>query len=373
TTEADDHCLHIAFDDLPFGTRFHHEVYLDGRVVPIEWPLRFATQSHWNFRLPPPDFSVAIGSCAYVNDPPMDRKGRAYGGDPVIFEALAAARPDLMLWLGDNLYFRDPDWSSESGMRSRYRKARGLKQLQPFLGATSHYAIWDDHDFGANDSDRTNALKDAALRTFRLYWANAGDSAGGQPGVQNRFTWGDAEFFLLDDRYHRSPNAAPDDADKTMFGTTQIDWLLDSLSNSEATFKIIAGGNQFLNPMCYFEGLGSFARDRERILTGLSERKISGVLFLSGDRHQAELIKVEREGTYPLYDFTSSPLLAGLHAVTRELENPARVPGTLVFETRNFGRLSFSGPRGERIVRISCHGVDGQELWHHELAESALR
>ena len=62
-----------------------------------------------------------------------------------------------------------------------------------------------------------------------------------------------------------------------MFGTTQIDWLLDSLSNSEATFKIIAGGNQFLNPMCYFEGLGSFARDRERILTGLSEALAIGV------------------------------------------------------------------------------------------------
>ena len=31
-------------------------------------------------------------------------------------------------------------------------------------------------------------------------------------------------------------------------------------------------------------------------------------MFLSGDRHFTELLKVERPGTYPLYEFTSSPL-----------------------------------------------------------------
>ena len=310
---------------------------------------------------------------AYVNDPPYDRVGEAYGGERVIYRAMAADRPDLMLWLGDNVYFREPDWTAESEMQRRYSRSRSVPELQALLGATHHYAIWDDHDYGPNDSDWTFPLRKAALRTFELFWANPTYGLADHPGCFTRFTWGDAEFFLLDDRYHRSPNRTPISPEKRMFGERQMRWLLDSLTSSKAKFKIVAGGSQILNPLCFYEGMGDFPHERDEMLAGIKKRKIRGLLFLSGDRHHTELIKIERSGAYPLYDYTSSPLLSGTHAAGREKVNAARVPGTLVVEKRNYGLLRFLGKSGGRKVELEARDETGKTLWKRAITAAELR
>jgi len=197
-----------------------------------------------------------------------------------------------MFWLGDNTYYREPDWYSQAGMRHRYAHTRSLPELQALLGATHHYAIWDDHDYGPNDSDRSYRMKQTALRIFQDYWANPSYGIEGVPGVFMRFEWGDVEFFMLDDRYHRSPNSAPDNSKKTMFGAEQMRWLMESLANSKAPFKIIAGGNQMLNPMNPNEAFTNYRHEQQKFLQWLQAQKVSGVLFLSGDIHRTELIKI---------------------------------------------------------------------------------
>ena len=69
------------------------------------------TQPLWQYRAHPPEVAVAFGSCAYLNDR-VSRPGPPWGGDYGIFDAIAARAPDLMLWLGDNVYFREPEWTS---------------------------------------------------------------------------------------------------------------------------------------------------------------------------------------------------------------------------------------------------------------------
>ena len=44
-----------------------------------------------------------------------------YGGGFEIFDAIAAKKPDLMLWLGDNLYFQRPDFLDPVSMAARHR------------------------------------------------------------------------------------------------------------------------------------------------------------------------------------------------------------------------------------------------------------
>ncbi|HGY90613.1 MAG TPA: alkaline phosphatase family protein [Planctomycetes bacterium] len=366
-------CVHLKAEDLPFGTHFEYEVLVDGKAVDVAWPLRFQTQPHWRFRTDPPEFTAAIGSCAFINDPPNDRPGRPYGGDPKIFTAMAKVSPDLMVWLGDNVYYREMDWTSESGMRRRYSFNRRTPELQPFLGSTSHYAIWDDHDYGPNNSDWTFALKDASLRTFKLFWENPTYGAADMKGTMTRFTWGDAEFFLLDGRWNRSPERAPKSSKKTILGRRQLDWLIDGLTSSSATFKIVVSGSQVLNPLCFYEGWGDFPTDRQRLLDALRERRIPGVLFLSGDRHHTELIRLDDDGFYPLYDYTSSPLLSNTHAPGREAENRSRVPGTFVTDRRNFGLLEFSGPRNERVLTLRCLDSDGRMIWERAIPAKSLR
>ncbi len=373
STASRSHCVHLKAEDLPFGVKFEYEVLVDDEVVDVAWPLRFQTQPHWRFRTDPPNFTAAIGSCAFINDPPNDRPGRPYGGDPKIFTSIAELSPDLMIWLGDNVYFREMDWTSESGMRRRYSFNRRTPELQPLLGRVSHYAIWDDHDYGPNNSDWTFALKGASLRTFKLFWENPTYGVGDMKGTMTRFTWGDAEFFLLDGRSYRSPENAPKSSRKTMLGRRQLHWLIDALTGSHATFKIVVSGSQVLNPLCFYEGWGDFPADRQKLLDALRERRIPGVLFLSGDRHHTELIRLDDDDFYPLYDYTSSPLLSNTHAPGREANNRARVPGTFVTDRRNFGVLEFSGPRDERVVTLRCLDPDGKMIWERAIKAKSLR
>ena len=124
------------------------------------------------------------------------------------------------------------------------------------------------------------------------------------PGVFGAFSWGDADFFLLDDRYHRSPDDARETPDKTLLGPRQLAWLLDALTSSHATFKVVVGGGQFLNQYTFFETYAWYPRERERLLAAIGERRIGGVLFLSGDRHHSELLRLPRPEAYPS---TTSP------------------------------------------------------------------
>lgn len=374
TAEAGDLIARIRLPGLRFGTRHDYEVYLDGLRLPRSYPLTFQTQALWRWRTDPPDFRAALGSCSYTNDPPYDRPGDPYGGSPEIFRAIAAQKPDLMLWLGDNLYYREGDWTTEGGMRYRNAHDRSLPEMQPLLGATHHYAIWDDHDYGPNNADRTFRDREASLRVFKDYWMNPTYGLPETPGVFTRFEWSDVEFFLLDDRYHRSPNDWPEGPDKRMYGRAQLDWLKESLLSSQATFKIVAGGNQFWNPIVDYEALGRFPAEQRELLDFLRDAKVEGVVFLSGDRHHTELLKRVEPGLYPLYEFTSSPLTSGTATGnTNEKDNPARVPGTWVTTVRNFGLLEVTGKPEERVLRMRTLDPQGKEIWKYEIREGELR
>ena len=358
---------------LRFGERYDYEVYLDGLRVPLPYPATFRAPAMWQHRTAPPDLRLALGSCAYVNDPPYDRPGAPYGAAYAIFGAIAAERPDAMLWLGDNVYLREADWTTAAGMRRRYAHTRALPELQPLLAAAFHLATWDDHDYGSNDSDRTFPLRAASLRIFGDYWANPTAGTLETPGVFTRWQWGDVELFLLDGRFHRSPEALPDGTPgKQLFGAAQLRWLQEALAASPATFKLVVGGSQFWNRLNRFESFGDFPAEQDELLAFLRTARIPGVVFLSGDRHATELLRRDEPGLYPLYEFTSSPLTSGTHRNEDEAANPARVPGTWVTE-RNFGLLEVAGAPGARTLTLRTLDVQGRELWRHTIRQDELR
>ncbi len=369
TREADDFAATVVVAPLEPGTGYRYELYLDGELVERPYPLRFTTLPLWQWRADPPDITVLFGSCAYINEAPYDRPGAPYGGDFHIFETMAATPADLMLWLGDNVYTREVDFDTPRGIAARYRHDRALPQLQRLLAAMPHLAIWDDHDFGPNDSDRSYQLRGASLAVFARYWPAVQLGLPELPGVFQRFSLADVEFFLLDDRYYRTPNRAPREATTTMLGASQLQWLEDALISSRARFKVVALGNQVLNPHTRYEGLVHFPADYERLLRFIQIARIDGVLFISGDRHHTELIRLQREGMYPLYDFTSSPLTAGPHRMREddpEKGNPNRVPGTLL-EERSFGSLTFEGHGEERRVVLRARAADGTLRWQQTI------
>ncbi|MFB6240798.1 MAG: alkaline phosphatase, partial [Gemmatimonadota bacterium] len=258
------------------------------------------------------------------------------------------------------------------GSSTAYTHTRSLPELQPLLGSTHHYATWDDHDYGPNNSDRSWWNRRTTLEAFRLFWGNPAYGVDGNPGITSTFRWADVQVFLLDDRYHRTPNGRVT-GKRTMLGEEQIRWLVDALVSSDATFKLVALGGQFLNPYAAYETYANlFPAERERILERLRQEDVPGVVFLSGDRHFTELTRLERPGSYPLYDLTVSPLTSSAYAEGDEEPNDLRVSGTAVTE-RNYAVLRFSGPRKDRRMTISVRDVAGKEVWSRTIRASDLR
>lgn len=354
------------------GKKYSAQLFINGKVVSLPYPFEFKSQKLWQFRTDPPDFSLVFGSCNYVNEPEVDRPGNPYGSGHQIFKSIADKKPDLMLWGGDNTYLREVDWDTRSGILHRYTHTRSLPEMQALLASTHHYALWDDHDYGPNDSDRSYWLKEEALNIFKYFWPNPNFGPGG--GTSGTFSWNDVQFFLLDNRYFRSPNNG-NYGPREMFGEKQVQWLIDALTSSRATFKIVAAGGQILNPVNenFFEGYTKFAGERDKLLNALKEAKIPGLILLSGDRHHSELSKMDREGTYPLYELTASPFTAGpVGDRAKNEKNTFRLPDTYYGE-HNFAWLEVSGPRKERVLTIRLCSTDGKEIWKKEIKANELK
>jgi alkaline phosphatase D len=123
------HTLTFVAGGLRPGTTYQYQPSVNGRALAFAEPLTFRTQPLWRWRTDPPEFTLAMGSCAYINEPAYDRPGRPYGDGYPIFDAIAAKSPDLMLWLGDNVYLREPDWGSRSGYLHRYTYTRSTPEI----------------------------------------------------------------------------------------------------------------------------------------------------------------------------------------------------------------------------------------------------
>ncbi|MBS1581739.1 MAG: alkaline phosphatase family protein [Bacteroidetes bacterium] len=361
------YAMDFILDQVVPGTTYAYRVLLDGGALTFEEPLRVHTQPLWKFRTDPPAFTLATGSCAYINEPAYDRPGTPYGGGYAIFNSIADQHPDLMVWLGDNVYLREPDWGSWSGFLHRYSQARALPELQRLLRGTHHYATWDDHDFGPNDGDGSFINADMARRAFDLFWPNPASGAPGVGGITTSFSYADVDVFLLDDRTFRVPPDVVTDS-ATMLGKAQIDWLVRALKYSDASFKLVALGGQFLNTAKVYETYATYPAERQRIIDRIAREGISGVVFLTGDRHFTELAKLDLPNGKPLYDLTVSPFTST--AYTPKETNGLGIPGTQVAQ-RNFALLRFSGPKGHRTLTITVHDVDGKPLWEQAIQQDA--
>ncbi len=369
---TNDNAAQVRIDGLAPGTRYAYRVLLGGKAAgPVQ---HFLTQTRWQWRdkIDPPDFTALMGSCNYVNEPARDRDGTPYGADHFIYERMAAKKPDLMLWLGDNSYLREDEYTSPEGMSYRYRQDRARAELQPLLRMGQHAAIWDDHDFGPDDSNGSFVFKQQSMDLFKRYWANASYGLPELPGIFGTFSYSDVDFFLTDNRWYRDDDKLQTVADKSMFGERQLRWLKNALLMSTAPFKVIVGGSQFLNDAARTEGWAHFPRERQDFLDWLKANRIDGVLFLSGDRHFTELVKLEREGSYPLHDLTCSPLTAGPAPTRAERDRPGQVPGTLVSQ-RNFCSLAVAGTKQNRSMTLKAWDNEGRELWSQRIDQMQLR
>ncbi len=367
----------IELSGLPPGRLVYYDVYVDGKIV--------RPQTVQVFPLMPPEsiletdperiteFTVAFGSCNLPARVPVQS----------IWSQVARFRPAAFLFIGDNNYmpgraegFDLPEAGAREIMSLYHRRFRQVPGLRGIVATTPSYGIWDDHDFGPNNSDRTFKWRDLAIESFRRYWPNPYAETSGGPGVFHRFRIADVEFFMLDNRSHRDPNEAEDRS--TMLGEGQLKWLKAKLKSSTATFKVIASGGTAV-----VDGTGetwaNFGNERDEFFAWLFSEDITGVFFLAGDWHVGGLHRLDRPGfDYPLYELLSSNL-----AVRRRNPDPTPGGGALwgggpqsaapYVRDYNFGLLRFVGEKGSREVYLQIIDDSGKIRISQLLSEEQLK
>jgi alkaline phosphatase D len=339
----------------------HYTFFLESKSFKTKI-YEFTTQELWQWRKDAPNFSVVFGSCTYVNDTEFDRPGKAYGQSDSIFNVITELHPNAMIWGGDNIYLREGDFETQANMEARYLKARQVPSIQKLLSTCPQYAIWDDHDFGPNDSHSSFQYKKESLAAFKEMWGNSnyGFSKNENNCITGKVTINDVDLYLLDNRSFRIPPGTVGITPQ-MLGKEQINWLIQDLKSSKASFKMVAVGSQVLSSVADFENYANYQEEREYLLKEIAENKIKNVVFLTGDRHFAELSQMILPNNIRVLDITSSPLTSKPYSNSKEV-NSNRVEGTFVGE-QNFANISFSGTTKERTLNIDLVSKTGKIYW----------
>ena len=273
-------------------TRYQYQVTIDGKADP-SWKGSFKTAP---LEGTPTAFRMAITSCMHIK-----RAQRSWN-------LLLAEQPDLHLTVGDTHYADTTDPTIQFQHHLAYRRK---KEFANVLRQVPTYAIWDDHDYGPNNSDGTAEGKEFSLAGWKQAWPNPASGTPDTPGAFFKFSRGDVDFFVVDGRYHRSPNELPDNDKKRMLGDAQFEWLLSGLKNSKAKFKIIASGSVLHHSKV--DGWRIFTFSRHRLFDAIKKHKISGVIYIGGDMHQSlvwQHHESDRVG-YPMIEIMSSGITNG--------------------------------------------------------------
>jgi alkaline phosphatase D len=303
---------------------------------------------------------IAFGSCARQQEPQP------------IWQKIVEARPDLFLSLGDIVYVNEGG-ENAADRSAAYSIVRSLPAFRKLRASTRFLATWDDGEFGENDGGASFERREEFRQDFLDFAGEPKDSPRRRSGgVYDARVFGPpgerVQIILLDTRSFRSPlkrgvyapdagRYAPDpDPDKTMLGDAQWRWLEEQM-RVPAEVRLLVSSIQVLAEDHGWEKWANLPHERQRLFDLMRRNGVRGALFLSGDRHLAELSMMDGGLGYPLYDLTSS----GLNAARknwRPLEPNRHRVGTMNWGD-NFGMVLIDWERPDPRVQLQIRDVDG--------------
>jgi len=153
---------------------------------------------------------------------------------------------------------------------------------------------WDDHDAGANNVDKDYPGWSLTQQAFQEYVPTY-PLPSVSPGIWQRFSYAQVDFFLLDCRSQRDSGLDPDGPNKSMLdgnnlgATGELQWLENGLLTSTATWKIVFT-SVVTNPTTKAnDAWGAFQYEWNVLRNYINGNHIQNVVFIAGDLHLAAI------------------------------------------------------------------------------------
>jgi alkaline phosphatase D len=327
-----------------------------------------------------------------------------------IFSIMKSTAPDFFVFNGDQIYadgtcnnltnlvkndyrywqniegnfkrVNDIDWNDQDKLNKTFLRHweynREDPHFQNFLNETSMYSQSDDHEvidnYGnwffyevskypneRNKSGYSNLVKTGINYFFEFSPIEKNRENPDQ--IYRMFQWGkNLDLFLLDVHSYRSVNTLPDTLqnNKTLYGKQQLDWLMNKLLSSNATWKIISNPIPITIPDCigYMHACNNwatnnasntltFTKERNQFLKFLDERNIKNIIFLTTDVHYAATVKVsqdfDRDGDlFTFYEMTNGPL--SVYTIDKPYPLDPTINATYIYTESalfNFGHIKI--------------------------------
>jgi len=242
------------------------------------------------FRTAPPADSPVAVNLAMLSCQKYSQRDDERGF--LLYDAIRQWRPDFYLSVGDNVYYDsdDPVVNSTGVARHHWHRMFSLPRIVECLRTVPGYWLKDDHDCYSDDCWPGKVTEKMTPFTFEEGLRVFPEQAPIGPKPYRRFRWGRGlEVWLLEGRDYRTANLLPDSPEKSIWGVEQKKWLLESLSASDAHWKLIVSPTPVVGPdrpnKQDNHSNHVFTAEGNEFRRWLSANRRGDTFVLCGDRH----------------------------------------------------------------------------------------
>lgn len=274
-----------------------------------------------------------------------------------IYATMAALDLDFMVHTGDVEYYDKPDpWATSSELaRFKWNRIFALPYQRAFHNRTAAYFTNDDHDLLKNDCWPGQTYGSLTWEQGLAIWS---EQTPVSPLPYRTFRHGrDVQVWVIEGRRYRSPNNDPDGPAKTILGAAQKAWLLRSISESDATFRVLITPTPIVGPdrgnKNDNHANAGFRHEGDELRRFLGAQR--NLVVATGDRHWQYFSSDPASGTREFGCGPSSDVHAGGYT-----PQPGDEAVQKFFRLKG-GFLTFTSERGDAGPRLAIrhHAVDG--------------
>lgn len=272
----------FALSGLNAATTYHYECDTRGVDGEPHAPFRgeFQTAPTSNT---PTNLTFCVMTCQGYPD-------RGHPDGHSIYPSMLALKPSFACLTGDLVYYDNdmPRATSPELARYHWQRMFSLPRILDFNRHVGTFWLKDDHDTLNNDSWPGERMGSFTFAEGQRIFRQQAPMNGGP--TCRTFRWGrDLQVWFTEGRDFRSPNNMPDGPEKTIWGREQKEWFKRTVSESDATWKVLVSPTPLVGPdrggKNDNHANSGFRHEGDEIRAWLKANVPDNFFVICGDRH----------------------------------------------------------------------------------------